>query len=138
MENTEKTLEKALVETIEQAKGVGAKVVEELYVQVPDLVEQLLNWHFARSIVENIVALVMIVGVPCLTTFIIKKLYKKIIGSCGQDFDSFSFWFPTSLISAFIVIPMLVHGMCRFNLNWLYIWLAPKIYMLEYVVNLSK
>jgi hypothetical protein len=106
-----------IIETTIQAKDFCLE-------QAPDLINQLLAWKFAISLIWFVVGLVIFSFTPIL--FKMAKdgwsdidaewaEFKCICGSTGTFF-----------------IP--VAGLCLVlnNLAWLQIWIAPKVYLLEY------
>lgn len=135
-----KQLEQVLVDTIQKATTVtgqlvdGAKQVTEKSVdfameQIPDIIHQLLLWKAADAVIGIIAMLILIV--------IFFKFLPKVQAFAKEDRD------PASLIlySVFGGAVLLVFPAIAIFWNVsliLKIWLAPKIYLIEYVSELVK
>lgn len=118
-------LQKALVEILESV--LSAKVF--LTAELPDVISQLLVWNMSMSILETVL------GIFILWTiyFATKKYANNWDKIYQKDLDA------TIVLMGIYDIVMGVAGFCLlFNLKWLQIWLAPKIYLLEYAANLAK
>jgi hypothetical protein len=111
-------LQETLVGLIDSATSAAQFVQSE----IPEVLEQLLMWKMAESIVICVVAVVLLLS-PVPIYKITNALAKK------NDDDGF---FVINLFS----IPLLIIGLCEINLDWLQIWLAPKVYLIEYAANL--
>ena len=89
--------------------------------EIPDVIQQLLCYHFWTSLVLFCIGICLTI----ITFFITKHMIKKGI-------DEFSI--TMSLIPSAIIIPPFIF----LNLDWIKIWLAPKLYLLEYAKDLIK
>lgn len=129
------TLEQALIKSIDGIQKTGTELVEALYQQAPEVVEQLLLWHGIESLIQSII------GILCLSLIFIHykiacKVYEK--NGVSEWGDSSGYWFPT--VFSGILVSVLSFGTMvnLVNLKWLKIWLAPKVYLLEYLADLVK
>jgi hypothetical protein len=52
--------------------------------------------------------------------------------------DEINFWFPTGVISVLTIALSQVFSWQTVNLSWLKIWLAPKVYLLEYITRIAS
>jgi hypothetical protein len=121
---------------VENAQVKGPKIVDWLYAEVPEVVEQFLLWSFAESFIGFLVRFFFIFVYPFIVYKVAKHFYIKLEVSDARD-ESF-FWIPTGFIGG---ITILVSQLCSWtgiNLNWLKIWLAPKVYLLETFANVIK
>lgn len=129
------TLEQALIKSIDGIQKTGTELVEALYQQAPEVVEQLLLWHGIEALIQ------FIVGILCLLLIFIHykiacKVYEK--NGVSEWGDSFGYWLPT-VVSGILVLALSLGTMIDLiNLKWLKIWLAPKVYLLEYLADLVK
>jgi hypothetical protein len=134
--NIETTLEKALIDSIDGIKKTGTELVDALYQQAPEVIEQLLMWHGVESFILFICS-TLFLTLPFIHYKHARMLYDKmdIKDSRGDPGD---YW-----------IPVLLSGTASFavgvgfffnlvNLKWLKIWLAPKVYLLEYLAEFVK
>lgn len=112
---------------------------------LPDVLQQLLTWHFVESLIWFTFALTFIaVGIGYVWFVFTRKPtlnnpdhYQR----CKPDF-----WFDGdgdmtgTQITAFIGVMSALGGFITVteNLAWLKIWLAPKLYLLEYGAQLIK
>ena len=117
-----KQLQNALATILNKAIAAGDFAIE----QAPDVVRQLLTYNFVLSLLWFLAALVFFAGY----TFGTYK-FTKWLKSEGELSDV-----------AGAVVFMLVVGMAitlaMSSLTWLKIWLAPKIFILEYAAALVK
>lgn len=136
-----------LKEIMERAlTGVDA-AVEFSQQQLPDIIHQLLMWHFVKAGVEVVIGILMVVGL----VMAYKKWGKKVKvnpddedwrcncepnliydghGDIGQQVI---FVMPTIIVIAIISLTNLWS-----IFTMLQIWLAPKLYLLEYGAGLVK
>lgn len=89
--------------------------------QVPLVLKELLRWKFAVSLIGFIACLLAPVGV-----FLIS--HKVTILAQAKDF------YALNALSLFILIPLFE---CD-TMDWLQIWLAPRVYLIEYAAELVK
>lgn len=111
--------------------GVDA-AVEFSQQQVPEVVEQLLMWHAIESVIWGAIGLAMFAVYPAIFK-VLKRVAKKedeirgdflgaaILGGLGSFF--------------YLVVAILFAGRL---ITAFKIWLAPKLYLLEYGVSLVK
>lgn len=134
-------LEQVLVDTIKKAsevtgeaidgvKGVTGKAIDFASAQIPDIIHQLLIWKAAEAVLYLVVS--------CLAIwlfFVLRKRFKVFIkGSFDEDMGWVFFYV---LGGAFlIVLPVL--QIIASTLLILKIWLAPKLYLIEYAASLMK
>lgn len=101
--------------------------VDFLSAQLPDVIHQLLLWKFWESVVHCLFA---VVAALCLIPiWVTARKYEKTAdkyqsgaGYCAAVF--------ASIIPGGIAI-------VQFNITWLQIWVAPKIYLIEYAASLA-
>jgi len=113
--------EEVLLNLINQAEDAAAFVTGE----IPDVLEQLLVWSFAESITYLVLSLFMFCSMPFIYGLfdrIAKKTNDGGFVCCGVMCD------------VWLCIP----ACFLFNLTWLKIWLAPKLFLIEYAAELVK
>ncbi len=134
-------LEQVLVDTIQKAtavtgeaidgvKGVTGKAIDFASAQIPDVIHQLLVWKMAESVVYTIVSLAVI--------WLFFVLRKRILIAAKESYDDDMVMFMYYLFGGvfLVLIPALIA--VENILCVLKIWLAPKLYLIEYVANLVK
>ena len=130
------TLEQALIKSIDGIQKTGTELVEALYQQAPEVVEQLLLWHGVESLITFIIAFVVMVGVPLAYYKAAKSFFIK--QEVQKWRDQFPFWLISGVSGAAVSIFTIAFTTNTMNIKWLKIWLAPKVYLLEYLADLVK
>ena len=129
------TLEKALIKNIDGIEKTGTELIEALYQQAPEVVEQLLMWHGVESLIQCIVA-ILALAIPFVYYKIALYIYYKF--EIAKEIDQAHFWFPSIIIG---IIALGLTWACfikNINIKWVKIWLAPKVYLLEYLAEMVK
>lgn len=119
-------LQKALADTINNALTAADTTTDFLLSEIPDVIQQLLIWKMVESLIIFCVCIVAIVTIPILMFKLFKHLKKVNAGRYNEGVE-----YMTAFGLLFLTFPALA-----LNLDWLQIWLAPKIYLLEYAANL--
>ena len=130
-EQLQNALSGLLTKTMEGVETASTFLVAEL----PDVVYQLLLWYGVRSIVETVLA------ISCVLFYIKleKKLYPFIKDACDDSYDpNFVFGFGYLCIGSIPRVILLIVAYKHMSLDWLQIWIAPKIWLLEYSATLIK
>ena len=126
-------LQKVLADIITRVTSGADAAIQFGKEQIPEVLKQLLIWNFTFSFLIWFSATAIIVG------YIIWMLTK------------FKWWFKnqrttTSEQDAAVTAISVIWGIITFimifvfwcNLDWLKIWVAPKLYLLEYAASLIK
>lgn len=126
-------LQKVLADIITRVTSGADAAIQFGKEQIPEVLKQLLIWNFTFSFLIWFSATAVIVG------YIIWMLTK------------FRWWFKnqrstTTELDAAVITITAVWGFISFimifvfwcNLDWLKIWVAPKLYLLEYAASLIK
>jgi len=126
--NTEldQTANEALRALIDNAASAKEFILAEL----PEVVQQLLLWKMW----ESIIYMLMPIAAAIATVVILKKTMAALI---EVDGDPTIKTVPLVVASAISIVVSLV-SMSLLNIDWLQIWLAPKVYLLEYAADLVK
>lgn len=128
-------LQSAIASLISKAIEATEKGAEFLSAEIPDVVNQLLMWHLVMNATMFIGALIL-AGIFITLDY---KVFKYVWSKDHNEYD----WEPNfyggylglgSLIRIFVFIPVSI----SFNLTWLQIWIAPKIFLIEYAAKLVK
>ena len=126
-------LQKVLADIITRVTSGADAAIQFGKEQIPEVLKQLLVWNFTFSFLIWFSATAIIVG------YIIWMLTK------------FRWWFKnqrstTTEQDAAVTAVTIIWGIITFimifvfwcNLDWLKIWVAPKLYLLEYAASLIK
>jgi hypothetical protein len=131
-------LEETLVSLIDNATAAANFVVEE----VPDVIHQLLVWKMAESLADCIIPSLVLAAFLAVS----KKLFDLVKSRYKldpNDRDEFmgvhcAISIPWIIISAAWSVINIAVVFIWFNFDWLKIWLAPKVYLIEYAADLVK
>jgi hypothetical protein len=133
---TAKTLESALINILEKTIAGVEKGVEFLSSEIPDVIYQLLLWHGIKNFIYFLVAILCI----AITAFIGKKIYNTIKADdfkWGENNDpSRGAWYVFFLTCVSIVPIAFFFNLI--NIEWIKIWVAPKVWIIEYTATLVK
>lgn len=99
--------------------------------QIPDVLHQLLVYNFAVSLIQFVVFLLIVLTIISFAVAVIRYALKQ--GDLDED-D----WGGLALVVAFSGLLVFVDWIIFFDGAWLKIWLAPKIWLIEYAANLIK
>ena len=113
--------------------------------ELPDVVQQTMNWYLFKSLLNNFIALVCI----CFAVYLIVKLCEV-----PKDFESankFQRWSydfyhdgtfeqlsPAALLPMAIIVVCLLIFCAKVNLDCFKIIIAPKLWLIEYTTAILK
>lgn len=137
--------QKVLIDLLNRAISGIDKAVEFSQAQIPDVIHQLLMWNFVESLMMTIMAIATIYPFFVFSRGQFKRI--RVTDDSGYDrgykttmiYDRDGDVNPLSIVygivsafySATVIIAIL-------DFTWLKIWIAPKLYLLEYVASLAK
>ena len=128
----------------EQAENVLAELMQRLLngidataefsqQQIPEILEQLLLWRFSSSAISFIFGLFLASLTTCL-------LIKKVIPIAKKEMNKP--WLERNEVCNFVLpflcICLYVMSFCFISFTWIKIWIAPKLFLLEYGASLIK
>ncbi len=120
-------LEIALVDLIQSS----VKAKDFLVGELPEVVEQLLMWKFWYNFI-------WFVGAIIVLTFSWKKI-NKWYKVCSEDnWRTDDLVIPSMVGMVFLAFASFIALIEGINVTWLQIWVAPKIYLIEYLASLTK
>jgi len=129
------TLENALISSIEGIKKTGTELVDALYQQAPEVINQLLLWHGIESFIMFLTSLLLLC-MPFIYYKLAAAAYTKF--NVAKMSDEFPYWMITIVSGIVSITASTTIAIDLMNLKWLKIWLAPKVYLLEYLTTLVK
>jgi len=98
--------------------------------QVPDVINQLLTWYFIHYLLNSIFAVILFSLQIYVSHYWVIKIEPKINNTYK--------WMGTTLLVGVGGSFLLLGEILLFNLQWLKIWLAPKLWLIEYSAALIK
>jgi hypothetical protein len=138
---TPDTLKQAVAQVLTQATKTVGDAKDFVLAQLPDVVRQLLAWKFACSLIENLVW----VGLLIVSSIILRRSFKDNVwkddGSVRYDVHPQHGWprFVLGVFSAAATVVSTIGTMIELcNPTWLQIWIAPKVYLIEYAKDFIK
>lgn len=124
-------LQKALAEIIGKVNGGIDGATSFMSAQLPDVVNQLLAWYAAKSLIMCSLALVVL-----MVWFFAERYAINTLRTNMADTDTWLIGY-VFVGSAIRLAPVMFIS-CTANIDWLQIWLAPKIWLIEYAASLAK
>ena len=118
---TEK-LSEALVELI----SLSVSGVEFLVSEIPDVLHQLLMWKATVSAISMICFVLLCIAIYKFNRWQIEYLTKN--NKFGEPY------LMANMFQGFLIIPLI--GL--FDMNFLQIWIAPKVFLIEYAAQMVK
>lgn len=144
---------KILADLLQKASNGIDAAVSFSQAQIPDVIHQLLVWNFTKSIVMTVLAILTIFPVIWLVRYSLRRVpdgvcqrgegYSWDVGrqkyKPGLVWDSKGDITPTVMLPLSFLVVWLVWALDSItDLTWLKIWLAPKLYLIEYAAHLVK
>ncbi|HDS0449402.1 TPA: hypothetical protein QDV31_004468 [Escherichia coli] len=143
---------KILVDLLKKASDGIDSAIAFSQAQIPDVVHQLLVWNMVDSLIKTLIA---ISTIPLVIWFMKKQCKKVEIGKFDNEgrlwdngqpkYKPTMIWesdgrlsgFVLSLVAVLILWFSFIISVVA-NMTWLKIWLAPKLYLIEYAASLIK
>ena len=106
--------------------------------QIPEVIQQLLLWKAIASFIEFSSGIFIIGGIFAWLIYQYKYWTTTVTTTWGEKkVRLYAEAGPFSLLNIFLIIPLLYGSSC-INLIWLQIWIAPKLYLIEYAKDFLK
>ena len=129
-------LQGALTSLINKSLGGLDAATDVLTAELPEVITQLLLWYGVSSFIYSVVGL----SLTGVSIWIVKETYSRFKkaekGTYLKDYDGDINMgvLVNGLVSAIVFMVVII----MFNLTWLKIWIAPKIWLIEYAASLAK
>lgn len=114
--------EQVLINMIDKAAEIGSAAVDE----IPLVVQELLMYNFVLELTVFLLTVITIATILLLNVKYLRKVAEECI-------DAGAAMFITSVIISFVMFLVAIN-----HTDWLKIWLAPRVYLLEYAASLVK
>lgn len=125
--------EKVLSSLITKVTTGADAVIQFGSEQLPEVLKQLLIWNFTYSLLLWVISLSILIGYLWWMSVKWKWwMHNKATTSMSTD----NLYSIITFIWSILAFPSLI--MFFSNLDWLKIWVAPKLYLLEYAASLIK
>ncbi len=140
---TDKTLEQVLVKAIEKAEGALDSGIDFAMEQAPEVIQQAMMWNMTLSLITCFFGLFILAVISTWWFFLYKMRSTAVENKKDNWFFSSSgdttvdsdlpIFYGCMLSFVFVVV-----GFAILNLTWLKIWIAPKLWLIEYAASLAK
>lgn len=134
-------LQKALGELLGSVNsGIGA-AGEFLASELPDVIQQLLLWYGVKSGLTCLVGIVAAILFPKLISVLLRKTDGKSSFFWDSQGDFSGYPLPAITVMMGVMGAIIIEAIFIFdfiNIEWLQIWLAPKIWLIEYASRLAS
>ena len=124
------TLQKALTELVEKSMEGMNSTVNFLQAEIPEVLKQLLMWHGVSNFIYFILGIFMAICLIILDVIIIRKGIK-------DRWDD-ELWMIATIGGAILNVIIISISSILINMQWLQIWIAPKVWLIEYASKLIK
>lgn len=124
-------LQQAIQQLIDKGLSGVDSSVDFIQQEIPDFVMQLLMWHGVYNFV------LMSIGVLLIIVWIVVeiKLYNKLMTMNLDDHDWIIGYGLLGTLGRLVPLGFISSTL---NLEWLKIWVAPKVWLVEYAASLVK
>lgn len=142
-------LQKALAELLIKTNNGIDTAGEFLASELPEVIQQLLMWHGIKSAVYFVFGILLIVFLPKICNKIISLIpirptedntapnwfYERYYcNSSTTDIGGVFF----CIFSVLSIIILSLIAINIINIEWLQIWIAPKVWLIEYAASIAK
>ena len=122
--------QKALAELLQKTLSGIDTVVGFSQVQLPEVIQQLLVWNAVSSLLIQVVSIIYLVVFIKYTPKIIRHMFR-----CNCP-TSEAIYLISLIVASVIALVATIQSFDNFD--WIKIWLAPKLYLIEYASYLLK
>jgi hypothetical protein len=129
------TYEEALARFINGTLDAADKVGQFAMTELPQFITEALHWYFAY----NLILFVAGVAAAIVLLVVDYKLFKVAKKFSDEQEDLFAVGFVWGLMGTIVRIGAWATIVGNtFNLQWLKIWIAPKLWLIEFAARLVK
>ncbi len=138
-------LQAQFVQILQSVSESAVAAKDFILAELPDVVQQTMNWYLFKSLLSNFIALIFI----CFAVYLVVKLCQvpKNFASANA-FQRWSYDFyrdgtfkelsPASLVVMFGIIICFIIFFMNVNLDCIKIIIAPKLWLIEYTTAILK
>jgi len=123
-------LQTALTDLINKSLAGVDATKDFLVDEIPDVVQQLLWWHGIYNFILFLFGILYFFSIFSIVLMVYRKNKEGIKQFDGEEVFFFSLFGPIFLFIIFLPV------LFTMNLTWFQIWIAPKVWLLEYATRL--
>ena len=135
-------LQGAIAELITKSLNLAEVSGEFLASEIPDVVYQLMLWHGVKSGLQCLVGILL----PAILLYVNYRFYKWIVSVPDPEHPNCTIWdnfndgqeAGSVIYIAMSTLACVPISCININIEWLQIWIAPKVWLLEYAGNFMK
>lgn len=130
-------IKKELIDFLQKVNSGVDKGVDFLQGELPEYISQLLMWHGVHSFLRFLIPFVC----TLILLFIAYKGVKmkgRYFGKTDHDGDLPQLKFIVVTASTVLTAIFTMITINFFNLTWLKIWIAPKVFIVDYIASMGK
>jgi flagellar biosynthesis protein FlhB len=124
-------LEKCLTEITQGVLNSVDKIKSFSEYQLPEYISQLMTWHVMKSFFSLTISFMFL-----FITFILIKKTFKLAGCTDEKGEHSESTIIKMIIYVVLAIVTIVIACANFDLTWLKIWIAPKVWLIDYATGL--
>ena len=139
-------LETQLVEILQSVSTSVGDAKEFIIAELPDVVQQVLSWYTVLSVVENILAILLLIVIGYMIRNMILKpksmntanLVQRLSFMKDPYAENGIEYSPAVLLVIAVTFGLFLVAMSKLNIVFLKILIAPKLWLIEYAATLGK
>jgi len=128
------TLDQTLVDILTKATEAAGKATDFLTEQTPMVIIEMLNWYFAYNLIMFVSAMAVMIYISLNLS---KWFTVKHAPNWAYDEDGDGHVDPRVMIPILGILVALIPAFIIINLQWLKIWIAPKLFLIEKLAELT-
>ncbi len=126
-------LQKALSELVQKSINGIDTTTSFIEAELPDYIYQLLMWHSISQLIYFVFGLSLLLSAAAVLRWLVPAQQRWI--DSGREYGDRGLSY---ILTGVILIFLLALGSCYLNIEWLKIWIAPKVWLIEYAAGLIK
>lgn len=131
-------IQNAVADLITKSVDTIGKAGEFIIAETPEVLQQLITWNLVENLIFWIFGLCLLV--------IVCPLSCKFLIYTAKNTNNNNHWaynddiaIPAIVVCFFIAVLSFIFGLCEvLDLEWFKVWLAPKVWLIEYAADLMK
>lgn len=133
-------LQSALADMVNKSVQIAGDAKDFLVAQLPDVIRQLLLWKFFEKLIPMVFFFAAFLFMSQRVSALIKRGDFQPVPHPGSNYQSdpkngypLMIW---GIAKCVLTLALLLAFLFTMNLTWLQIWIAPKVYLIEYAKSL--
>lgn len=122
--------EELLNQLIQKSMDGLEKAADFLSAEIPDVIHQMLMWYAVKSAIVSLTGVAILSGIG----YGLSRVHKRMFQGNRVDAENY---FGFGIICIFAALVSLRFLRMAGNLDWLQIWIAPKLWLIEYAAKLT-